>query len=74
MALQGKHTKIERWIHAAPCVVRVVVDAIVPDADPSEACLEPQTIQFLDDLQRNADCGFVGELVKVGDVYIRRTT
>jgi hypothetical protein len=36
MALKGKRTKIERWIHARPCVVRVEVDAIIPDADPSE--------------------------------------
>jgi hypothetical protein len=50
MALQGKRTRIERWIHAAPCVVRVEVEAVIPDADPSEPCLEPQTILFLDEL------------------------
>jgi hypothetical protein len=73
MALQGRHTKIERWIHAAPCVVRVEVEAIIPDADPSEPCLEPQTIRFLDDLQSKADRGLVNELAKLGDVYVRRS-
>jgi hypothetical protein len=73
MALKGKRTKIERWIHAVPCVVRVEVDAIIPDADPSEPCLEPQTIRLLDDLQNKADQGLVNELAKVGDVYVRRS-
>jgi hypothetical protein len=73
MALQGKRTRIERWIHAAQCVVRVEVDAIIPDADPSEPCLEPQTIRMLDDLQSKADKGLVNELAKVGEVYVRRS-
>ncbi|HZK80740.1 MAG TPA: hypothetical protein VFC46_06720 [Humisphaera sp.] len=73
MALQGKRTKIERWIHATACVVRVEVDAIIPDADPSEPCLEPHTIQFLDDLQNKADRGAINELEKLGDVYVRRS-
>jgi hypothetical protein len=71
--LQGRKTKIERWIHARPCVVRVEVDAIIPDADPSEPCLEPQTIRYLDELQRKADAGLVAELAKVGDVYVRQS-
>jgi len=73
MALQGRRTRIERWIHSPACVVRVEVDAIIPDADPSEPCLEPQTIRFLDDLQTKADRGLVNELARVGDVYVRRS-
>lgn len=69
----GKRIRIERWIHAAPCVVRVEVDAIIPDSDPSEPCLEPHTIRMLDDLQTKADQGLVNELAKVGDVYVRRS-
>ncbi|HUO07771.1 MAG TPA: hypothetical protein VM008_05700 [Phycisphaerae bacterium] len=73
MPLQGRRTKIERWIHAESCVVRVQVDAIIPDTDPSEPCLEPQTLRFLDDIQHKADQGLVHELAKLGDVYIRQT-
>ena len=73
MALQGTRTRIERWIHAQACVVRVEVDAIVPDADPSEACLEPRTIRFLDEIQDKADRGLINELTSVGDVYVRRS-
>jgi hypothetical protein len=73
MALHGKRTKVERWIHASPCVVRVEVEAVIPDADPSEPCLEPQTIRFLDDLQSKANRGMIQELAKVGDVYVRQS-
>ena len=73
MALQGKRIKIDRWIHAVDCVVRVEVDAVIPDADPSEPCLEPPVLRFLDDLQAKADRGLVGELAKFGDVYVRRS-
>jgi len=57
MTLKGKKTKIEQRIHADACVVRVEVEAIIPDTDPSEPCLEPKTIRFLDEVQRKADCG-----------------
>jgi hypothetical protein len=73
MALQGTRTRIERWIHAPACAVRVEVEAIIPDADPAEPCLEPSTIQFLDDLQSKADRGLINELALVGEVYVRRS-
>jgi hypothetical protein len=73
MGTQGKRTKVERWIHADACVVRVEVEAIIPDADPSEACLEPKTIHYLDELQRKADMGMIHELAKSGDVYVRQS-
>jgi hypothetical protein len=73
MALQGKRTKIERRIHAPACAVRVEVEAIIPDADPGEPCLEPATIRFLDDLQSKADRGLINDLALVGEVYVRRS-
>ena len=71
--MRGKRTKIDRWIHATPCVVRVEVDVIIPEADPSEPCLEPKTIRYLDELQTKADRGLIAELAMVGDVYVRRS-
>ena len=73
MAIQGKRVKIDRWIHALQCVVKVQVDAVIPDSDPSEPCLDPHVLQFLDDLQDQADRGLIGELAKVGEVYVRRS-
>ena len=73
MVLKGRKIRIERWIHSTTCAVRVEVDAVIPDADPSEPCLEPPTLRFLDDLQTKADQGQIAELEKFGDVYVRRS-
>ncbi len=71
--LEGKRIIIEQWIHAPACVVRVEVEAIIPDADQSEPCLEPKTLRFLDELQAKANQGLVNELSQFGDVYVRRS-
>jgi len=71
--VQGQRMKLTRWIHSGPCVLRVEVDAVIPDADPSEPCLEPDTVRLLDRLQQLADEGRVEELERYGEVYIRRS-
>lgn len=71
--MQGRRTRIERWIHVARCVVRGEVDAIIPNSDPTEPCLEPGTIRYLDELQAKADQGLIDELARLGDVYVRRS-
>ena len=73
MVLQGKRIKVEQWIHAPAYVVRVEVEAVIPDDDPSEPCLEPQTLRFLDELQTKANAGLINELSQVGDLYVRRS-
>lgn len=70
--LNGKRIQLPQWIHSETCVVRVMVDAVIPDADPSEPCLEPPTVRFLDTLQQLANAGQIDELAKHGDVYVRR--
>lgn len=71
--LKGKQVHIPQWIHSDLCAVRVLVDAIIPDADPSEPCLEPPALRYLDSLQELANAGKVDELAKHGDVYVRRS-
>lgn len=73
MALSGKRVKVSKWIHGRLCAVRVEVEAIIPDADPSEPCLEPETIKRLDELQRLADAGNVQALEQHGEVFVRRS-
>ncbi len=73
MRIKGKRIKVPRWIHGGPCVVRVEVDAVIPDSDPSEPCLEPHTVRWLDKLHRMAEAGEVDELAKAGEVYVRRS-
>ena len=66
------------WRHNAKkdghtLVVRVEVDAIIPDFDTSEPCLEPEAIRFLDEVQDKANRGLIGELKKLGEVYVLQT-
>jgi hypothetical protein len=73
MELTGERIKLVRWIQGANFVVRVEVDAIVPEFDPSEPCLEPAAIRFLDDVKDKVKKGLIGELAKVGEVYVRQS-
>ena len=76
MILPGKRIKVTKVIHGSHCVVRVQVDAVIPDEDPSELCLEPSTVRWLDELQRLVDAGEVDRLATmpgVGDVFVRRS-
>jgi hypothetical protein len=71
--MSGVYVKIPQWIHGRLCVVRVLVDAIIPDEDPSEPCFEPAAVKWMDELQQLADSGNVDELAKAGEVYVRRS-
>jgi hypothetical protein len=73
MTIPGKRVRLPKWIHGSACAVHVEVEGVIPDADPSEPCLEPATVRYLDELQRLANAGMVDELAKHGEVYIRRS-
>lgn len=70
MKIKGNRVKQIRWIHAGPCVVRVEVDAVIPVDDPSEPCLEPETVRFLKEVHEHAEAGDVEWLTTVGRVYV----
>lgn len=71
--IKGKHVKVLQWIHGSQCVVRVEVEAVIPDSDPSEPCFEPAAVRWMDELQRLADAGDATALAKFGEVYVRRS-
>jgi len=71
--IQGKKTKTVRWIHTARCVVRVEVDAVILEDDPSEPCFDAQTVKWLDEVRRRAEQGDVAWLEKIGVVYLRES-
>ncbi len=73
MRIPGKRIRLSKWVHGRVCVVRVEAEAVIPDADPSEPCLEPSILRWLDELQQLADAGDVDALSKIGEVYVRRT-
>jgi len=51
----------------------VEVDAIIPDADPSEPCLELATVRWLEDVQAMADACEFDRLAAIGELYVRRS-
>ena len=73
MGLAGTPTRISEWIRGDNFVVRVEVDAVIPNFEGAEPCLEPAAIRFLDDIQEKANRGLIADLEKVGEVFVRRT-
>ena len=71
--VKGKRVKLRKWIDSDLCAVRVEVEAVIPDADPSEPCLEPETLRHLDHLRQLVAAGKISELEKYGDVYVRQS-
>ena len=71
MAIESKRVKQVRWVHAAACVVRLELEAVIPADDPSEPCFEPETVEFLRQVQAKAEAGEIEWLRTVGQVYAR---
>ncbi len=73
MNVTGKRIRVAKWIAGDRCAVRVEVEEVIPDFDPTEPVLEPAAVKFLDEIQRLAHKGDLDELAKHGDVYVRRS-
>ena len=71
MRIPGKRVKRTRLIRTDRFVVAVDVEAVVPDADPSEACYESETVELLKLVQQHAHAGDRGWLIQHGRVYER---
>ena len=69
MNLQGKRVKRTRLVRTEQFVVAVEVEAVIPDADPSEACFEPQVVELLREVEARAKGGDVEWLKRHGKVY-----
>jgi hypothetical protein len=50
-------------------VVAVEVDAVIPDADPTEPCYEPETVELLREVETDAKNGDVQWLSGHGKEY-----
>ena len=75
--IKGNRVKLTQWIEghsrSGPFVVRVEVDAVVPEADPSEPAFEPRALKVLDEAARLAAVGDLEALAKIGEVYFRKS-
>jgi hypothetical protein len=69
MQVQGKGVKRTRLVRTDRFVVAVEVDAVIPDADPSEPCFEPNVVELLREVERHAKSGDVPWLRQHGKVY-----
>jgi len=59
----------KRWVQRGQYAVEVEVEVVFPDEDPSEPCLEPATLRWLEEIARRAESGDVEYLHRVGRVF-----
>ena len=61
--------KRKRWVQRGEFAVEVEVEVIYPAETPTEACLEPATIRWLNEVARKAEQGDLDYLRQVGRVF-----
>ena len=64
-----RREKRKRWVQRGQYAVEVEVEVVYPAEAPSEPCLEPKTVQWLDEIARHAENDDVEFLRKVGRVF-----
>lgn len=67
--MNERREKRKRWVQRGRYAVEVEVEVVYPADDPSEACLEPATLRWLDEIARRAEQGDVDYLRTVGRVF-----
>ncbi len=71
MRIEGKRVSRTRLIQRGRYVVAVDVELVIPPDDPSEACYEPETVEFLKEVAQRAEQGDAEWLMRHGQVYER---
>ncbi len=69
MNIEGKRVRRVRRIFSEKYIVVLDVEMVIPDEDPSGACLEADTVAFLKEVKERADAGDLEWLKKRGKVY-----
>jgi hypothetical protein len=69
MKLPGKRVQRTRLIRTDRFVVAVEVEAVIPDADPTEPCYEPHVVELLRQVESHAKSGDIEWLKQHGKVY-----
>jgi len=67
--MDERRERRKRWVQRGRYAVEVEVEVVYPIDDPSEACLEPKTLQWLDEIARRAQEGDLDYLRTVGRVF-----
>jgi hypothetical protein len=64
-----KRERRKRWVQRGEYAVEVEVEVVYPADDPSEACLEPSTVRWLDEVARKAEEGDIEFLRQAGRLF-----
>ena len=67
--MADRREKRKRWVRRGQYAVEVEVEVVYPEDDPSEPCLEPATVRWLDEVARKAEEGDIQYLQTVGQVF-----
>jgi hypothetical protein len=67
--MNERREKRKRWVQRGRYAVEVEVEVVYPEDDPAEACLEPETVRWLDEIARRAEQGDLEYLRSVGRVF-----
>ncbi len=67
--MSDKREKRKRWVQRGNYAVEVEVEVVYPEDAPSEACLEPNTVRWLDEVARKAEEGDLQFLHNAGRVF-----
>ncbi len=69
MRIHGQRETRTQWIQSPRYVVAVDVEWVYPLDDPTEPCLEAETVEFLREVQTHAEQGDLAWLRQAGKVY-----
>ena len=67
--MSERREKRKRWVQRGNFAVEVEVEVVYPTDDPSEPCLEPSTVRWLDEVAAKAEAGDLEFLRGVGRVF-----
>ena len=59
----------KRWVQRGDYAIEVEVDVIYPVDDPTQGCLKPATVRWLDEVARKAEEGDLQYLRRAGRVF-----
>lgn len=67
--MSERRERRKRWVQRGNYAVEVDVEVVYPADDPSEPCLEPATLRWLDEIAQKAEQGDVEYLQRSGRVF-----
>ena len=67
--MADRREKRKRWVQRGQYAVEVEVEVVYPEDDPSEPCLEPATLRWLEEVASKAEEGDVRYLQEAGRLF-----